>query len=347
MSGRDITADGPAEVLPESSPGSELFPAVDGLTHVAIFYDGAVAPGAVENSGAEDSADQDGGRLGSTGALFLAAAGNCPVFVLVSARMRRALQAAPSAHGARFDDMADLGRNPARIIPAGHSFLDQHPGEHAYCLWEPAWPSRSAAELQEVARHEALVNLAFERQPMTVACLYDTSSLPAGVLRDAERTHPDIISGDRRQASGSYLEGEFPPGCDDPLPPAARDAASISFDGYLGPVREFSGNQAQAAGLDRARAGDLVLAVSEIAANALGHAAGGGIVRSWCTDDEMICQIEDLGHITDPLAGRRRQPAEAAGGHGLWLVNRVCDLVERRTGEDGTITRLHMRRTAG
>jgi anti-sigma regulatory factor (Ser/Thr protein kinase) len=90
----------------------------------------------------------------------------------------------------------------------------------------------------------------------------------------------------------------------------------------------------------------MVLAVSEIAANALGHAAGGGIVRSWCTNDEMVCQVEDRGHISDPLAGRRRQPADARGGHGLWLVNRVCDLVERRTGPAGTITRLHIRRTA-
>jgi anti-sigma regulatory factor (Ser/Thr protein kinase) len=334
MSGRDITAEGPAEVMRTSSPGSDLFPAVGGLTHVAIFYDGAA-----------DHASS--GELDPAGALLRrAAAGSSPVLVLVSARTQRALRAVPAPlTGVHLDDMGEVGRNPARIIPAGHSFLDQHPGEHAYCLWEPAWPSRSAAELHEISRHEALVNLAFEGQPVTVACLYDTSGLSAGVLRDAERTHPDIISGDRRHASGSYLKGEFPPGCDDPLPPAARDAAYISFDGHLGPVRDFSGSQALAAGLDRARAGDLVLAVSEIAANALGHAGGGGVVRSWCTDDEVICQIEDLGHITDPLAGRRRQPAEAAGGHGLWLVNRVCDLVERRSGQDGTITRLHMRRS--
>lgn len=336
MSGRDITADGPAEVMRASSPGSELFPAVGGLSHVAVFYDSAREGAA---SGQRDPARS---------LLHQAAVGACPAFVLVSPRMHRALLAASGPRaGARFDDMAELGRNPARIIPAGYSFLDQHPGQHAYCLWEPAWASRSAAELHEVARHEALVNLAFEGQPMTVACLYDTSGLPADVLRDAERTHPDIISGDRRHASGSYVEGEFPPGCDDPLPPAADDAVSITFDGYLGPIREFSGGQARAAGLHPARAGDLVLAVSEIAANALRHAGGGGIVRSWCTDDEVICQIEDRGHITDPLAGRRRQPADAAGGHGLWLVNRVCDLVERRTGQEGTITRLHMRLASG
>lgn len=336
MSGRDITADGPAEVKHAPLPGGEMLPDAGGFTHAAILYRSSRPRG-----GSNDDLVFAGALAGR------AAAAGHPVHIVVTAGMRSALRtAAGPITGARFDDMADLGRNPARIIPAGLSFLDEHPGQHAYCLWEPAWPGRSDAELHEVTRHEALVNLAFSGQPMTVACLYDTSRLPASVLHDARLTHPIIISGGRRESSHGYVEGEFPPGCDDPLPPAASDATSVRFDGHLGPVREFSASRAQAAGLDRARTSDLVLAVSEIAANAVGHARGGGIVRSWCTDDELVCQIEDLGHITDPLAGRRRLPADVAGGHGLWLVNRVCDLVERRTSRDGTVTRLHMRRRA-
>jgi hypothetical protein len=30
------------------------------------------------------------------------------------------------------------------------------------------------------------------------------------------------------------------------------------------------------------------------------------------------------------------------GGHGLWLVNQVCDLVEMRSDDSGTTIRLHM-----
>ena len=330
MSGRDITADGPAEVRHAPLPGADLLPDAGGFSHVAVLYHGA------------------GEDLGWAGSLLReAAAGGFPAHVVVPARTRSALRAdlGPVAAVA-FDDMADLGRNPARIIAAGISFSGGHAGQHPLCVWEPAWPSRSAAELHEVTRHEALVNLAFQGQPMTVACLYDTSRLPAGVLRDAELTHPVVITAGRPRTSGSYLDGKFPPGCDDPLSPAAAGASFVTFDGHLAPVREFSASQALAAGLDRTRTSDLVLAVSEIAANALGHAGGGGVVRSWCTDDELVCQIEDHGYITDPLASRRRLPADAAGGHGLWLVNRVCDLVERRTGQRGTITRLHMRRAA-
>jgi hypothetical protein len=49
-----------------------------------------------------------------------------------------------------------------------------------------------------------------------------------------------------------------------------------------------------------------------------------------------------MGHITDPMAGYRRLPSDAAGGHGLWLVHQLCDLTEIRTSPLGTTIRLHM-----
>ena len=85
-----------------------------------------------------------------------------------------------------------------------------------------------------------------------------------------------------------------------------------------------------------------MLAVSEVAGNAVAYAEGGAI-RSWRADGEFLCQIEDSGYIADPLAGLRQRPADNPGGHGLWLTNLVCDLVERRSSPAGTTTRLHMR----
>ncbi len=329
MSGRDWTADGPADVARAPTAPGALLPDLAGFAHSALLYDGS---------------DQDLGW--ATAIVRRAAESGAPLHIAVPGRTMRLVSEAlrPSSRQAFLADMTDLGRNPARIIPAAQSFGDEHPGEHVYCVWEPAWPARSSAELVEVTRHEALCNLAFRGREMTIICLYDTSRLPACVIKDAQRTHPVVVSSGYQRPSTSYLgPGRLPPGCDDPLPPPAKDAAFVAFRGHLGPVREFSASQARAAGLVSSRASDLVLAVSELAANAIGHAAGGGVVRSWCTDEEILCQIEDYGHIADLLAGRRRQPADAPGGHGLWLVNRVCDLVERRTGPAGTITRLHMR----
>ncbi len=291
-----------------------------GLGHAALFY-------------------RDDGEFfrGLTDFLGAARAATAPVQVALPGQRietaRRALGMLPGQ--VSFCDMVEAGRNPSRLIPAAQSFADKHAGRSAHFLWEPAWPSRSAAEQREIVRHESLVNLAFGDRAMTVLCLYDAAALSPRLIEDAELTHPVVIAGGRRRVSPDYLgPGEFPTRCDGPLPPPVPGAESMSFTDELGLVREFSARHADQVGLSPSRARDLVLAVSEIAGNAVGH-ADGGVLRAWRSDGELICQIEDGGHIADPLAGR--------GGHGLWLVNRVCDLVERRTSPAGTTTRLHMR----
>jgi anti-sigma regulatory factor (Ser/Thr protein kinase) len=110
----------------------------------------------------------------------------------------------------------------------------------------------------------------------------------------------------------------------------------------LSEVRARVRSHARQAGLPEARANDLVLAVSEVAANTLRHARSAGTLKIWHDRDEIVCEIRDAGVITDPLAGQRRPPADALAGHGLWLVRQVCDEVELTSGQDGTMIRLHM-----
>jgi anti-sigma regulatory factor (Ser/Thr protein kinase) len=99
--------------------------------------------------------------------------------------------------------------------------------------------------------------------------------------------------------------------------------------------------QATHAGLTRGRTEDLVLAVNELATNAIRHGQGGGLLRIWARPGRIVCQIEDRGRITDPPAGRRIPAPDIAGGMGLWLVNPLCDLVEVRSIADGTTVRVH------
>lgn len=58
---------------------------------------------------------------------------------------------------------------------------------------EPVWPGRSAAEITEAARHEALVNAALAAVPATVMCPYDAGVLGAAVLDGARQTHPYVV----------------------------------------------------------------------------------------------------------------------------------------------------------
>ena len=117
---------------------------------------------------------------------------------------------------------------------------------------------------------------------------------------------------------------------------------SLTFTTDLSAVRAIVARHARAAGLSEARTIDLVLAVSEVAANTLRHARSAGTLGIWHDSDEIVCQIRDSGFISDPLVGTRRPAVDALGGHGLWLVNQVCDRVDLQSDENGTLIRLHM-----
>jgi anti-sigma regulatory factor (Ser/Thr protein kinase) len=242
-----------------------------------------------------------------------------------------------------FFDMTELGRNPGRIIPAMMEFAGGHVHQAVRYVSEPFWAGRSAAENVEAARHETLVQLAFADSPATVMCVYDRSVLDPAALRCAEQTHPVLISGGEPGPSEHYAgAGIMPPQCDQPLAPPPASAARLVYSADLRQVRRLVADCAASTGLAPGRSADLALAASEVAANTLRHARSDGILQIWHTSQEVVCQITDPGVIDDPLVGRHR-PDSASSGQGLWVVNQVCDLVELRSGPDGTTVRMHIR----
>ena len=265
-----------------------------------------------------------------------------PVFVALPSQCASQVRAAAGAAGWRLAvaDMNELGRNPARITLALGAFASQHAGQRIRIVTEPLWPGRTDAEIAEVMKHEALVQLAVGA-PAAILCPYDASRLSPALIEGACRTHPEIVEdGHRRPSSGYQADAGALSEAELPAPPAT--AESIAYRSRLSPVRALVGRYADRAGLPAERRADLVLAVSEIAANTLSHTAGGGTAHIWTSGRELICQVHDDGWITDPMAGRKRPPPDA-DGQGLWVVNHVCDLVETRSGPAGTTTRLHLR----
>lgn len=115
----------------------------------------------------------------------------------------------------------------------------------------------------------------------------------------------------------------------------------FAYTTNLSEVRALAEKHARMAGLPESRVADFVIAVGEIAANTVRHARSRGSMEIWQHGDEIVCEMRDAGVIADPLAGRRPSP-DATGGHGLWLVYQVCDRVDLRSDENGTVIRLHM-----
>lgn len=127
-----------------------------------------------------------------------------------------------------------------------------------------------------------------------------------------------------------------------PLPAPTNEVMHHAYRSDLSQVRALVFQQARRAGLAESRANDLVLAVSEVAANTLRHTESSGTLSIWHDRNEVICEIHDEGTITDPLVGTRRPVRDASGGHGLWIVRQVCDLVELTSDARGTTVRMHM-----
>ena len=133
-----------------------------------------------------------------------------------------------------------------------------------------------------------------------------------------------------------------PPTRGKPLPSPTHDAMYHTYRSDLSQVRALVLQQARQAGLTEDRANDLVLAVSEVAANTLRHTRSAGTLAIWHDDAEVVCEIRDAGTITDQEAGMRKPAPGASGGHGLWIVRQVCDLVELTSDANGTTVRMHM-----
>ena len=270
-----------------------------------------------------------------------------PVFVAVPCHRAAPLRERLGAESSllRYGAMTETGRNPARLIPELHAFVAEHPRQRVRYVGESIWPGRSDAELCEAARHEALLNLAFATAALSIMCPYDARGLTAPVVGRVQSTHPAIMQAGRTRPATSYAgQGVIPAECDDPLPAPPADAQTLGYETSLRPVRELVASHATALGTAVDAISNLVIAAGEITANTLRHTSAGGMFWVWHTGEEIICQVQDQGWITDPLAGRQRHSPEDSG-HGLWVVNQVCDLVEIRTSQAaGTIIRLHMRR---
>jgi anti-sigma regulatory factor (Ser/Thr protein kinase) len=266
------------------------------------------------------------------------------ILVATSGAKIAALQGELGDHAGRveFADMSDLGRNPGRIIPRWQRFIDEgaSTGVAMRGIGEPIWPERTAEELVECHRHEALLNVAFpESVPFWLVCPYDTSRLAPDVLAAAHGTHP-VTSGDGVYAGVGPMNFDM----GEPLMPAPPGHLDIPFDGARLPeIRRIVGSAGEARGLPPQRVSDLVLAVNELAANSVLHGGGHGTLRVWSDDDGLVTEVIDDGHIDDPMTGRIAPSPDAATGRGLWIVNQVCDLVQLRSDDSHTVVRLFMR----
>ena len=279
-----------------------------------------------------------------------------PVLVAAEATKLELLQRALADHAKRvsFVDMAEVGRNPSRVISAWREFVGRHgpSGRSVRGVGEPVWPSRTSAELVECERHEALLNAAFPAAtPLWLVCPYDTTTLPPAVIAEARVNHPYVAEAGASISSPTFRPPDLGVPFAAPLERPPTDSDELPFDlASLAWLRRFVAARGVVLGLRRDRVGDLVLAVNELATNSVRHGGGSGVVGLWQDGGDLVAEVRDQGSIDDAFAGRHRPVLDGVSGRGLWLVNQLCDLVQVRATPRGTVVRIRMARllpTAG
>ncbi|WP_017542316.1 ATP-binding protein, partial [Nocardiopsis prasina] len=207
-------------------------------------------------------------------------------------------------------------------------------------------PTQDPVRLREWHRLDSALARALAATRLRMLCLHDARALPEQVRLDIRRTHPVLVAGGAEHDSPDYVgPAEFSaPDRTRLLPPPGGEQRSLEFGGDLASLRTAVTELAEKAEVAPDRLSDLVLAVNELAANAVEHGGGSGTVTLWRSPGWTRCDVTDRGPgLGDPLRGYDPADPLSPRGYGLWITRQLCDYMEIGSAGRGTRIRLHFR----
>ncbi|MFE1441879.1 anti-sigma factor RsbA family regulatory protein [Streptomyces sp. NPDC058739] len=241
----------------------------------------------------------------------------------------------------QFLDPADLYTNPVRAMAALTAVARTLNTTPAWVVASDDW-SRYPDELEWV-RYDAVFNLSFAHIPFRTLCCYDTEALRPETIALVRQTHPRLLEGAQIVDNPAYRKPEdFVADLDRrPLAASPHSAATMQIlPADLHAVRQFVAEQARRCGVTADALHNLLVAVTEVATNAIRHGKAPVTLRTW-PDNGLICEVTDSGHWQpDEFITWSPPESSADSGFGLWSVGMLCDTVQVRTGATGTTVRL-------
>ena len=144
-------------------------------------------------------------------------------------------------------------------------------------------------------------------------CSYDANGLPDPVLDGVWRTHPEVVARGAWSASERFddpdalLRGSRRAGA------ARRASRSVGVGADVEAFRERLAAELSPTASRRRGSLDMLLAATEILANALEHGGGVRDVRVGRVDGRFVCEVVDAGAgFDDPTAGYPGAPRRAS-----------------------------------
>ena len=245
-----------------------------------------------------------------------------------------------------FVDARDGYRPQWNVFRAVLNSLAEAPDRRLRVVAEQDLAARSAAEVRDYQRLEAMVNVVFRDHPLTLLCPYDAHALSSELFDISRQTHSDVMD-----ATGCRPNEQFA----DPaaillglatVTSAPANAVTLRADGPsdVSTARRFVRDHSTRAGLDADTVDDLVLAVTEILTNAVIHGQPPRSLHLYDGGATWVCHVHDSGAGPgDPFAGFAPPAVPSDHGYGLWLARQLCDAVDVGADATGTHVLLHAR----
>lgn len=235
--------------------------------------------------------------------------------------MREAL--GPDAEHVRFVDVSSAYTRPARTLAAYHEVwaeqLRETPTLRAVA---DVQFGLDPAEWDLWTGYEAVFNRSFDHLPAWVICSYNANGTPDPIIESVWQTHPEVVTEDGWNASALFEDPDellrrLTP---DPLP--LPDLRSIPFGRDVEEFRERLAHELVAEEVDEASVLDMLLAATEVAANAIEHGGGVKEVRVGRAEGRFVCEIIDRGEGFDNPAAGYLAPRVGLGA-GLWVARQL------------------------
>lgn len=127
--------------------------------------------------------------------------------------------------------------------------------------------------------------------------------------------------------------------------PAAALTEAIAFGlDDLPALRDFVAARAGGAGIAAEALGDLLVAVNEVATNAVTHGGSKARLCLWRSSGLFVVEIYDDGHWTPEAPPGRTPPGDfATSGMGLWVSSLLSEAIHFDHGPQGTTVTMGFR----
>ena len=257
-------------------------------------------------------------------------------------RVRDAL--GPDAAAVEFAD-AEAGYHPQlRATYECLHYIQRQQGRRSRVVAEQALGRRSPVEVADYLRMESAANVVYQPYPVEILCPYDAAALRSELVEACRRTHAELLEDTGARPSALFIDPHqfIPDSTEVPEPPVSAPTIECLIGADVPAARHFTREEVRRAGLPEDVVDDVVIAVSELVANALTHGRPPARLSVYTEHPPgqspvLVCHVRDEGGLPlDALAGYAPPMDLGTSGRGLWMARQLCDSVQVCT--DGATT---------